>query len=99
MKTPLFSIITITFNAESTLEPTLCSVAAQQENDYEYLIVDGASKDGTVALARQYDCVTRIISEPDRGLYDAMNKGIKAATGEYLSFSQRRRFSFMHPIR
>lgn len=86
MKTPLFSIITITFNAESTLEPTLRSVAAQQENDYEYLIVDGASKDGTVALARQYDCVTRIISEPDRGLYDAMNKGIKAATGEYLVF-------------
>ena len=86
MKTPLFSIITIPFNAESTLEPTLCSVAAQQENDYEYLIVDGASKDGTVALARQYDCVTRIISEPDRGLYDAMNKGIKAATGEYLVF-------------
>ena len=86
MKTPLFSIITITFNAESTLEPTLCSVATQQENDYEYLIVDGASKDGTVALARQYDCVTRIISEPDRGLYDAMNKGIKAATGEYLVF-------------
>ena len=86
MKTPLFSIITITFSAESTLEPTLCSVAAQQENDYEYLIVDGASKDGTVALARQYDCVTRIISEPDRGLYDAMNKGIKAATGEYLVF-------------
>ena len=86
MKTPLFSIITITFNAESTPEPTLCSVATQQENDYEYLIVDGASKDGTVALARQYDCVTRIISEPDRGLYDAMNKGIKAATGEYLVF-------------
>ena len=86
MKPPLFSIITITFTAESTLEPTLCSVAAQQENDYEYLIVDGASKDGTVALARQYDCVTRIISEPDRGLYDAMNKGIKAATGEYLVF-------------
>ncbi len=86
MKTPLFSIITITFNAESTLEPTLRSVVAQQENDYEYLIVDGASKDGTVALARQYDCVTRIISEPDRGLYDAMNKGIKAATGEYLVF-------------
>ena len=86
MKPPLFSIITIPFNAESTLEPTLCSVAAQQENDYEYLIVDGASKDGTVALARQYDCVTRIISEPDRGLYDAMNKGIKAATGEYLVF-------------
>lgn len=86
MKTPLFSIITITFNAEATLEPTLQSVAAQQENDYEYLIIDGASKDGTVVLARQYDCVTRIISEPDRGLYDAMNKGIKAATGEYLIF-------------
>lgn len=86
MKTPLFSIITITFNAEATLEPTLQSVAAQQENNYEYLIIDGASKDGTVALARQYDCVTCIISEPDRGLYDAMNKGIKAATGEYLIF-------------
>ncbi len=86
MKAPTFSIITITFNAASTLEPTLQSVATQQGADYEYLLVDGASSDGTVALARQYDCVTSIVSEPDHGLYDAMNKGIQRAKGEYLLF-------------
>ena len=87
MKTPVFSIITITFNAESTLEPTLQSVAAQTFTDYEYIIVDGASKDNTVALAQRYGKdIARIVSEPDRGLYDAMNKGIGLATGQYLIF-------------
>ena len=86
METPLFSIITITFNAESTLRPTLESVAAQTYKGYEYLIIDGASRDATVELARQYPCVSHIVSEPDRGLYDAMNKGIAAANGEYLIF-------------
>ena len=86
METPLFSIITITFNAESTLRPTLESVAAQTYKGYEYLIIDGASRDATVELARQYPCVSHLVSEPDRGLYDAMNKGIAAANGEYLIF-------------
>ena len=87
MKTPVFSIITITFNAEATLEPTLQSVAAQAFTDYEYLIIDGASRDNTVGLAHRYDkYIARIVSEPDKGLYDAMNKGMALASGEYLIF-------------
>lgn len=87
MSRPLFSIITITFNAESTLEPTLQSVASQLFTDYEYIIIDGASKDGTLDLAHRYDkYISHLISEPDNGLYDAMNKGIAQATGEYLIF-------------
>lgn len=86
MKSPLFSIITITFNAESTLPATLRSVERQSFTDYEYLIVDGASTDGTVALARASRVVTSVTSEPDRGLYDAMNKGLHRATGRYLVF-------------
>ncbi len=85
---PLFSIITVTYNAEATLEPTLRSVAGQ---DYggrvEYLIIDGASTDGTLAMARALAPEgTIIVSEPDRGLYDAMNKGLERATGRYVIF-------------
>ena len=75
MESPLFSIITITFQAEATLPATLQSVECQTFTDYEYLVVDGASTDGTVALARASWAVTSVTSEPDRGLYDAMNKG------------------------
>ncbi|MGM9833161.1 MAG: glycosyltransferase family 2 protein [Candidatus Limisoma sp.] len=82
-----FSIITITYNAERELPATLASVAEQTYTDYEYLIVDGASSDGTVALAQRsgIDGI-RIVSERDGGLYDAMNKGIALATGKYLIF-------------
>lgn len=84
---PLFSIITITFNAERTLPPTLQSVAEQTCADYEYLLIDGASKDGTVALAQAAPIANkRILSEPDRGLYDAMNKGLRLARGKYVIF-------------
>ena len=86
MESPLFSIVTITFNAEATLPATLQSVECQTFTDYEYLVVDGASTDGTVALARASRAVTSITSEPDRGLYDAMNKGLHRATGRYLIF-------------
>ncbi len=87
MERPLFSIITITFNAQSTLEPTLQSVIAQNYTNYEYIIVDGASKDNTINIARKYkQHISKIISEPDKGLYDAMNKGISSATGKYLIF-------------
>lgn len=67
MKTPLFSIITITFNAASTVRPTLESVAAQSFKEYEYLLIDGASRDATVEIARQYPCVSHIVSEPTTG--------------------------------
>lgn len=84
---PLFSIITITFNAEHELPATLASVRSQKFTDFEQLIIDGASTDGTVALAEKsgIDGLT-IVSEPDKGLYDAMNKGIARARGTYLIF-------------
>ena len=74
MGRPLFSIITITFNAAGTLPATLRSVERQTFTDYEYLIVDGASTDGTVAIARHSAAVSSVTSEPDKGLYDAMNR-------------------------
>lgn len=85
---PLFSIITITFNAEQVLPATLESVRSQKFTDFEYLIADGASTDGTVALAEKSGIAgMSIVSEPDKGLYDAMNKGIARARGSYLIFS------------
>lgn len=84
---PNFSIITVTFNAESFLERTILSVLEQTYSRVEYIVVDGASKDGTLAIIERYDKrISRWISEPDKGLYDAMNKGMKMATGDYLCF-------------
>lgn len=84
------SIVTITYNAARTLQRTLDSVACQTYADIEYLIIDGASKDDTVAIAERYKAMSRhevvIQSEPDKGLYDAMNKGLQKATGDYLVF-------------
>lgn len=82
---PLISIITITYNAGRTLLPTLESVSIQNYRNYEHIIVDGASTDDTLTIARKYPDV-RILSESDRGLYDAMNKGIALARGRYLLF-------------
>jgi glycosyltransferase len=77
------SIITICFNNETDIRPTLESVINQTYPDIEYIIVDGASKDNTLAIVNEYkDKIVRIISEQDNGLYDAINKGIKAATGD-----------------
>lgn len=84
---PKFSIITITYNAEKVLEKTILSVQKQTYSNYEYILVDGASKDGTLALVDKYRTLfNTVISERDKGLYDAMNKGIEAATGDYLCF-------------
>ncbi len=84
---PNFSIITVTFNAESFLERTILSVLEQTYPRVEYIVVDGASKDGTLAIIERYvKRISRWISEPDKGLYDAMNKGMKMATGDYLCF-------------
>ncbi|MDE6534491.1 MAG: glycosyltransferase [Muribaculaceae bacterium] len=83
----LFSIITITYNAAETLPPTLQSVAAQQFTDYEYLLIDGASTDSTLALVAEAPIKEKtIISRPDKGLYDAMNRGLHAAKGRYVIF-------------
>lgn len=82
---PLISVITITYNASSVLRPTMESVANQTMTDREHIIIDGASSDGTLDIARKYPGV-RILSEPDGGLYDAMNKGLSMARGEYVIF-------------
>ena len=81
------SIITITYNAEQFLERTIQSILAQTDQDFEYIIVDGKSKDGTLQIASTYkNRVNQLISEPDKGLYDAMNKGLKVATGDFVWF-------------
>ncbi|WP_020605652.1 glycosyltransferase family 2 protein [Spirosoma spitsbergense] len=81
------SIITITYNAERFLERTIQSVIGQQTTDYEYIVIDGNSTDGTLDIIRRYEShITTWISEPDRGLYDAMNKGLHRARGEYVWF-------------
>lgn len=83
----LFSIITASYNAADTIGRTLESIDGQTFGDYEHLIVDGASTDGTLAVVEAHpDGRRRVISEPDHGLYDAMNKGIGSTTGEYLIF-------------
>lgn len=79
------SIITATYNSEATIKDTLESVNAQTYPNIEHIIVDGASKDNTLDLVKKYGKrVSLIISEPDKGIYDAMNKGIKAATGDVI---------------
>ena len=84
---PKFSIITVTYNAGKVLEDTIQSVVFQTYRNVEYIIVDGGSKDNTLEIAGKYrDRISKIISEPDKGLYDAMNKGIRLATGDYLCF-------------
>ncbi len=84
---PLISIITITFNAEKTLPATLRSVDEQDWCDFEHVIVDGASRDRTTDIVRETgNKKIRMISEPDRGLYDAMNKGLRMARGKYVLF-------------
>lgn len=80
------SIITATFNSEGTIRDTLDSVLSQTHKDYEYIVVDGASKDNTIAIIKEYEPLfegrMKYISEKDNGIYDAMNKGIRMATGD-----------------
>ena len=79
------SIITITYNSERTVEETLKSVISQAYPNLEYIIVDGASKDKTLDVVAKYkDSIARIISEPDKGIADAFNKGIRMATGDLI---------------
>lgn len=84
---PKFSIITVTYNAAKVLEDTIQSIVTQTYKNLEYIIVDGGSTDETLDIIHKYqEHITTVISEPDQGLYDAMNKGIKLATGDYLCF-------------
>ena len=84
---PRFSIITVTYNAEKALEETIQSIISQTYKDIEYIIVDGGSKDRTLSIIEKYKShIAKVVSEPDKGLYDAMNKGLKMATGDYVCF-------------
>lgn len=85
--TPRFTIITVTYNAGKVLDDTIQSVISQTYHHIEYIIIDGASKDNTLQVIDRYrNHIQKVISEPDHGLYDAMNKGIKWATGDYICF-------------
>lgn len=83
---PLISIITVVFNGEKYLEETIQSVINQTYDNVEYIIIDGGSTDGTLDIIKKYkDQIDYWVSEPDGGIYDAMNKGVKLATGMWIN--------------
>jgi len=84
---PKISIVTVTYNAANELEQTVASIADQTYANVELVIIDGNSSDNTLDILQQYrDKIDYLVSEPDSGIYDAMNKGLKAATGDYVLF-------------
>lgn len=84
-KQPIFSILTVVYNRDTTIERAIKSVIDQEFNDYEYVIVDGGSTDKTTDIIREYESfMSHWVSEPDKGIYNAMNKGIDLLTGKYV---------------
>lgn len=87
MKKLKFSVITVSYNASKTIKETLISVCNQSYQNVEYIIIDGGSTDGTCEIVETYrDKIAYFVSEPDGGIYDAMNKGLTVATGDYVIF-------------
>ena len=80
------SLITISYNSENSISETFHSVKTQLIDNYEYLLIDGGSKDETLTIARKQGHLSKIVSESDKGIYDAINKGIKNSTGEIIGF-------------
>ncbi|WCT12804.1 glycosyltransferase family 2 protein [Mucilaginibacter jinjuensis] len=84
---PKLSIITIVYNNVRDIERTLKSIISQTYTNIEYIVIDGASTDGTLEILHQYkQHINKLITEPDKGIYDAMNKGLALATGDYVLF-------------
>lgn len=87
MNDPIISVITVCYNAAASLEETMLSVLNQTYDKVEYIVIDGGSKDGTVDIIKKYaNRLAYWTSGPDKGIYDAMNKGISKATGNWLNF-------------
>lgn len=87
MNNPLISVVTVSYNAVATIEKTILSVINQEYSNVEYIVIDGGSTDGTVDIIKKYvEKITFFVSEPDKGVYDAMNKGVIVATGEWINF-------------
>ncbi|MCB5189967.1 glycosyltransferase [Methylobacillus arboreus] len=80
------SIVTVCYNSAATISDTIASVKSQQYRDREHIIIDGASTDGTLELVKSATSVSQYISEPDQGIYDAMNKGLRRVTGDVVGF-------------
>lgn len=86
-KAPLFSIVTISYNEYENIEATLCSILNQTYDNYEYIVIDGGSTDGTLEIINKYSKnINYYLSESDNGIFDAMNKGLYQATGKYILF-------------
>ena len=84
---PLITVITVCYNAVDQIEATLMSVISQSYDNIEYIVIDGGSTDGTPEVIEKYNVhLSFYVSEPDNGIYHAMNKGIKRATGDYINF-------------
>ncbi len=82
----IFTIITVVYNGEKSIEKTLKSVLDQDNSLFQYIVIDGKSKDKTMYIVSRYKSIDIVISDKDKGVYDAMNKGIELATGEWILF-------------